>query len=306
MTTEETSQTPNPPSVPAKTPGIVIAALVLSIFGLTGITAIVGVILGFIGRRKAKQAGKGVGMATAAIAIGAAWLVLLAFGALLPDSSETSNETAIQEVVEEALEDLEADVDEALEDLEADVDEALEDLEAEVDEQSELTLGSLGVTIDELPAKWNEAVEAFGAGFLLPQTITTSSNKDILNMKADTFFLEFEVADPSVGNGSVSITWMRETRNVGEISIDGLFNSEQFATALASTSGAATYATTNLPLADAETFFVEELLGAAFNKASGATDIVENSIEETDRSYQYFQIENIMSFSITTPMSAVE
>ncbi|MDE0975522.1 MAG: DUF4190 domain-containing protein [Candidatus Nanopelagicales bacterium] len=295
MTTEESSQTPNPPSVPAKTPGIVIAALVLSIFGLTGITAIAGVILGFIGRRKAKQAGKGVGMATAAIAIGAAWLVLLAFGALLPDSSETSNETAIQEVVEEALKDLEADVDEAL-----------EDLEAEVDEQSELTLGSLGVTIDELPAKWNEAVEAFGAGFLLPQTITTSSNKDILNMKADTFFLEFEAADPSVGNGSVSITWMRETRNVGEISIDGLFNSEQFATALASTSGAATYATTNLPLADAETFFVEELLGAAFNKASGATDIVENSIEETDRSYQYFQIENIMSFSITTPMSAVE
>jgi len=121
VTTEETSQTPKPPSAPAKTPGIVIAALVLSIFGLTGITAIVGVILGFIGRRKAKQAGKGVGMATAAIAIGAAWLVLLAYGALLPDSSETSNETAIQEVVEEAVEDLEADVEEAVEGLEAEV-----------------------------------------------------------------------------------------------------------------------------------------------------------------------------------------
>jgi len=285
MTTEESSQTPNPPSVPAKTPGIVITALVLSIFGLTGITAIIGVILGFIGRRKAKQAGKGVGMATAAIAIGAAWLVLLAFGALLPDSSETGEETATQEVAEEVIEDA---------------------VEEDAEEQSELTLGSLGVTIDELPAKWNEAVEAYGAGFLLPQTITATSNNDVINMKADTSFLEFEVADPSVGSGSVSITWMRETGNVGEISIDGLFNSEQFATALASTSGAATYATTNLSLADAETFFVEELLGDALNNVDGATGIVDNSIEETDRSYQYFQIENTMGFSITAPMSAVE
>lgn len=71
MTVERSPPAPNLPPPTAKTPGIVVTALVMSIVGITGITAVIGIILGFIGRSKAKQVGKGSGMALAAIIIGA-------------------------------------------------------------------------------------------------------------------------------------------------------------------------------------------------------------------------------------------
>jgi len=61
----------------AKTPGGVTTAFVLSIFGFVcGIPAIIGIILGIVNRPKAKAVGKGVGMANAAIAIGAGWILI--------------------------------------------------------------------------------------------------------------------------------------------------------------------------------------------------------------------------------------
>lgn len=101
MTVEQSEPMPNMPPPQAKTPGIVLVALLLSIFGITGITAVLGIILGFIGRGKAKQAGKGSGMALAAIIIGAAWLVVIAFGALLGGSDSTEPSSTEQVVVEE-------------------------------------------------------------------------------------------------------------------------------------------------------------------------------------------------------------
>ena len=65
-----------------KTPGIVTAGFVLSILGFCGITAIIGVILGFVGRKQAKANGAGVGLSTAAIVIGAAWIVLAVVGGI--------------------------------------------------------------------------------------------------------------------------------------------------------------------------------------------------------------------------------
>ena len=66
-----------------KTPGIVIAAFVLSLLGLCGITAVIGIILGIIGMRSAKKVNKGSGLAIAAIVIGALWLLVLVSGQLI-------------------------------------------------------------------------------------------------------------------------------------------------------------------------------------------------------------------------------
>ena len=104
MTFNESTPPPNIPPPAAKTPPMVVWALVLSILGFCGITAIIGIVLGFIGRGRAKEVGKGVGQATAAIVIGSAWLVIgligLAVGAGSTDT--TSTDQVVEQAVEEA------------------------------------------------------------------------------------------------------------------------------------------------------------------------------------------------------------
>ncbi len=82
---------------------MVVWALVLSILGFCGLTAIIGIVLGFVGRGKAKEVGKGVGQATAAIIIGAAWLVLgvIGFAVSGGDTTTTTTEEVVEEVVDE-------------------------------------------------------------------------------------------------------------------------------------------------------------------------------------------------------------
>ena len=77
-----------------KSPGT--AALVLSILGFCGFTAILGVILGFVARGEAKRKGLGTGKATAAIVIGLVWLapivIAVSSNIVKPNSS---SETAV-------------------------------------------------------------------------------------------------------------------------------------------------------------------------------------------------------------------
>lgn len=79
----------------AKTPGVVTWAFVMSLFGFVcGIPALIGVVLGIIGRPKAKAAGSGVGLATAAIVLGLIWLVIVAAGGAMFMSSKGSSPTS--------------------------------------------------------------------------------------------------------------------------------------------------------------------------------------------------------------------
>ena len=72
------SPTPSAAGRPeGRTPGIVISALTFALLGFAcALPAVVGLILGLIGRPRAKEAGVGVGLANAAIAISVAWLVV--------------------------------------------------------------------------------------------------------------------------------------------------------------------------------------------------------------------------------------
>ena len=78
--------------LPARTPGIVTAAFVLSVLGFVcGLPALIGLILGIAGRPKAKTAGSGVGLATAAIVIGAGWLLLFVVVGVVSTTSSGSS-----------------------------------------------------------------------------------------------------------------------------------------------------------------------------------------------------------------------
>ena len=78
--------------LPARTPGIVTAAFVLSVLGFVcGLPALIGLILGIAGRPKSKTAGSGVGLATAAIVIGAGWLLLFVVVGVVSTTSSGSS-----------------------------------------------------------------------------------------------------------------------------------------------------------------------------------------------------------------------
>jgi MFS family permease len=74
-----TTSEPSNDEITPRTPPLVYSALVFALLGFAcGVPAIVGLILGIVGRRRAKAVGAGVGLATAAIAVSAAWLVGIA------------------------------------------------------------------------------------------------------------------------------------------------------------------------------------------------------------------------------------
>lgn len=89
-----TKSAPSNDEVTPRTPPLVYSALVFALLGFAcGAPAVVGLILGIVGRRRAKAAGAGVGLATAAIAVSAAWpvgIALLVFYAQL-DGTTSGN-----------------------------------------------------------------------------------------------------------------------------------------------------------------------------------------------------------------------
>jgi len=71
-------------------------ALFLSIIGFFVITAVIGIILGFMARSDAKKNNLGTGRATAAIVIGLLWFVPFILGAVLGESNRDSVTTSTQ------------------------------------------------------------------------------------------------------------------------------------------------------------------------------------------------------------------
>ena len=95
-----------PPSGPYGTPGT--GALWLSIFGICGITAILGIIFGIAAYREAKRRNVGQAKATWAIVIGIAWLIPMifswsvlgwGFNSATSNSTSTSTTTSSGEVI---------------------------------------------------------------------------------------------------------------------------------------------------------------------------------------------------------------
>lgn len=78
-----------------RTPALVYMALVFALLGFAcGVPAVVGLILGVVGRRQATVAGAGIGLATAAIIVSLAWLVLFLILILVAQTDGTSGAVA--------------------------------------------------------------------------------------------------------------------------------------------------------------------------------------------------------------------
>lgn len=275
---------PPPPSPTdtqeAKTPTTITWGFVLSVLGFCGITAIVGVILGFVGRKEAKEVGKGVGLSTAAIVIGAAWILFgligLIAGALTDDT----------EPVEQAIEESVETTEETPEEPEP------EPTATETDEPIGNIYSTFGVTIDELPNLWNEAVQAYGSGNELPDNI--EGEIDVLGLEGVQYDLD---------NGNyVNISWQPDNRELVEIIVGGFTDDPDVATSIIANAAAMTFATSDLGLAEAETFIVDDLIGDSLDGVTDSPQIAE-FIEQDDRTYNFTFFANTVSFTVT---SAIE
>ena len=271
MTINESTPSPDlpppPPASGAKTPTMVVWALVLSILGFCGITAIVGIVLGFVGRSRAKEVGKGVGMSTAAIVIGAAWLVLGVVGVAIgagdsdtePEVVTTQEETSTPEEISTPEETS-----------------TPEDTPEDAETLEPLEYAPLGVTVDALPSLWNDAISAYGIGNTIPDTIDGDTN--VLGL-ADAFY------DNDSGS-YVSFNWVPETGEVVSISVGGFTDDSSVATDIVANAAAMVVATTDLDPADAEIFIVDELIGTSLDGISPDEPVAE-FIEEDDRTYTF-------------------
>lgn len=364
MTVHESTPPPDMPPPAAKTPPMVVWALVLSILGFCGITAIIGVVLGFVGRGKAKEVGKGVGQATAAIIIGFAWIVLSIIGFAVT-GGDTDTTTTTEEVVEDSTDpssvsqaefgdewpftvsegtvrcesdELDAAIvtldgtdyalngiarEQGYTPLDADSQVWLDSdtggkvdispvlnralsLCGEGDTASEDTsdetspnesgqedfdfaqdIGALDITVDELPAKWNAAVEAYGLGNPLPETVEgTDDGGGGLNAFYET------------GNGNyVSISWSPETSQVVGIEVGGFTDDSDQATAIIANAAAMAHATSSLTPAEAELLIVDDLVGTSLDTAT-ADDLISEIVELDDRVYRFTLAGNTASFSV--------
>lgn len=270
---------PPPPAPPVKAPGMVVWALVLSILGFCGITAVIGIVLGFIGRGQAKKVGAGVGMATAAIIIGSAWVALGLIGTVISGLTASTDGASVEEVVEEM------EAQEALPEAEN---------EAQTETRTDTAMSAddwagLGVTVDTLPARWNTAVEEIGVGGLaLP---------DVLDGEQDTLtglnraYLQGDDASYA------SINWKPDTGEVVGIEVGGLSDTEQQASAVAATAAAMIHATTNLSVDDASGFLLSDLVGTSLDAVQPG-DMINEMVEQDDRVYRFDAVGNTLSFSV--------
>jgi hypothetical protein len=269
---------PPPPTTgqTAKTPPMVTWAFVLSVLGICGVTAAIGIVLGFLGRKKAQEVGKGTGLATAAIVIGAAWLVLIAIGALIGGgTSDTPDTSVVEETIEQDTEPQSAP-------------EAAPQPSEESTEETLLTFTPLDITIDALPAAWNEAIQAYGVGNPLPDTIDGEPST-----LAGVTRAYYDNTDGSY----VSIQWDSDTGDIIGMEVGGFTDDADVATGIAANAAAMAHTAGGLSLQDAEDFIVDELVGDSIDNVQGTPEIAE-IIEQPDRVYRFTFFGNTMSFSL--------
>jgi hypothetical protein len=244
---------------------MVVWGFVLSLVGFFGVTAIIGIVLAFIGRPAAKQVGRGVGLSTAAIIIGAAWLALAAVGGIVNVISGTTE--SVQPTPTPA---------------------ATTTTTPLTPSPAETTtdLGSLGVTITDFPSRWNSAVAEYGVGDPLPERISGTPNLPGYSSALTEF--------PS-GN-SVDVVWNTETGEVVEVTIYGLSDVEDAATAIIADAAAMAYATTDLTFSEGLDL-INDLMGDTLANVVGFPEIAEE-LEQPDRVYRFYFFANAISFSV--------
>ena len=353
---------PIQPAAQTKTPRIIVWAFILSLFGVLVVTAIASIVMAVLGLNKAKEVGKGKGLAIAAIAISGFWLAIIGIGSLLP-GTEVEQSTTTETVSEEAPAEVPVDpglvtreefgaewpftVDEGIVRCEtngldaaivnlAGVDYALNGVaqtqgyaalnldsdvwldtdfgtkvsigpiirraldlcgeqsvasqdssEAATSEDIAAQFASLGSTIDEVPARWNEAVAAYGIGLPLPNSISSTDDR-------------FNIAEgaASVGPNRIALNWNAETKELLGVEIIGPHGIDGNAAQIIGSAAAMVYATTDRSLAESEAFIIEQLVGDSLETAELGANSIATEVEEPDRWYRFFLDSSNVIFSV--------
>ena len=140
------------------------------------------------------------------------------------------------------------------------------------DKDIELSCQTVGVSIAELPARWNQFIDAAGFGFKLPDALTATGS--ILEFNEYTKYLD---ASQSL-LFSMSVFWDPLTEQVKEVTLFGPVSDETTSVALTGTAGAMVFASTAKSLAEAEDFLVESLMSGVDNLKPGG--FIDEKIEE--------------------------
>lgn len=143
----------------------------------------------------------------------------------------------------------------------------------------ELSCQTVGVSVEELPARWNEFIDAVGFGFRLPETLEASGT--VLGLNEYTQYLD-GTESPLF---AVDVFWDPDTGEVREVTIFGPVADERTSVALTGTAGAMIFATTSKSASEAEDFLVEALMAGVDSHEPGG--FTSELVEEDGREFRF-------------------
>ena len=151
-----------------------------------------------------------------------------------------------------------------------------------------VTFTPLDITVDALPAAWNEAIEAYGAGHPLPDPI--KGEPSAIPRITSAFY---DITSDSY----VSISWNSDSGEIIGMEIGGITDDQAIATDIAANAAAMAHTAGGLSVQDAEGFIVDELVGDSLDNVQGNPE-VSKIVEQPDRVYRFDVFGNTMSFSL--------
>lgn len=139
---------------------------------------------------------------------------------------------------------------------------------------------TLGITIDQLPKRWNAYIDESGSGFKLPDAIV--ANGTSYGVSTYTTYLDTSKSVLS----AIVVYWFPESGQVGEVTIKGnVATTAALTRQLTNTAGAMVYATTTMSFAETEVFLVDRLMVSVNDLGPGGFII--DDVEEDDRAFRF-------------------
>ena len=154
----------------------------------------------------------------------------------------------------------------------------------------ELSCQTVGVSVEELPVRWNEFIDAVGFGFRLPETLEASGT--VLGLSEYTQYLD-GAQSPLF---AIDVFWDPGTGEVREVTIFGPVTDESTSVALTGTAGAMIFSTTPKSASAAEGFLVEVLMAGVDSHEPGG--FTSELVEEDGREFRFTLVGDAADWSV--------
>jgi hypothetical protein len=152
--------------------------------------------------------------------------------------------------------------------------------EPEQESEFEFECATLGISIDELPNRWNTYIDQSGSGFKLPELIEATGT--ILGLSEYVQYLDSRNSALS----AITVYWHPKSGQVREVTINGdVATSLALTRKLTNTAGAMVFSVTTLSLEEAGVFLVDRLM-VGINELQPGGFIID-LVEEDDRAFRF-------------------